>query len=193
MGPGWYEEQKERLGLNDPLPVRYVLWLKEVAQGNLLSYADRQPIADKITERIWPTVKLMLTVQLLALAIALPIGVVSALRQYSWIDYLTTIFGFATIAVPSFFLALAAIYVFTVDQVAADLRDVDDRRAALAARFDPSPDPAGHRPGAGQAAPLIRYTRSSMLETIRQDYVRTARAKGLAERAVVYGHACATP
>src|SRR5687767_11004678 len=94
LGPGWYEEQKEALGLNDPLPVRYVLWLREMAQGNLgFSYSDRQPIADKISERIWPTVKLMLTVQLLALVIALPIGVVSALRQYSWIDYLTTVFG----------------------------------------------------------------------------------------------------
>jgi peptide/nickel transport system permease protein len=191
LGPEWYEDQKEALGLNDPMPVRYVLWLKEVAQGNLgFSYADRQPIADKITERIWPTLKLMLTVQLLALVIALPIGVVSALRQYSWIDYLTTVFGFATIAIPSFFLALAAIYTFSVKLrwlPISGMRTIGEPPSLL--------DSIHHLIlpatvlGLAQAAPLIRYTRSSMLETIRQDYVRTARAKGLGERAVVYGHA----
>src|SRR5215213_968675 len=115
LGPGWLEEQKKALGLDKPLPVRYGIWLKEIAQGNLgFSYSDRQPIVDKITERIWPTVKLMLTVQALALAIALPIGVISALKQYSLIDYIATIFGFLTISIPSFFLALAAIYVLAV-------------------------------------------------------------------------------
>ena len=119
----------------------------------------------------------MLTVQLLALAIALPIDVVSALRQYSWIDYPTTIFGFATIAVPSFFLALAAIYVFavrldwlpisgmsTIGEPPSLLDSIHHLILPAAEGLD------GH--------PLIRYTRSSMLETIRQDYVRTARPRG---------------
>jgi peptide/nickel transport system permease protein len=191
LGPEWFEEQKRALGLDQPLPVRYALWLKEVAQGNLgFSYTDRQPIGDKIAERIWPTLKLMLTVQFLALAIALPIGVLSALRQYSWIDYLTTVFGFATIAIPSFFLALTAIYVFAVKLKwlpAAGMATIGEEPSLL--------DSIQHLIlpatvlGLAQAAPLIRYTRSSMLETIRQDYVRTARAKGLADRAVVYGHA----
>jgi peptide/nickel transport system permease protein len=191
LGPEWFEQQKKALGLDQPLPVRYVLWLKEVAQGNLgFSYSDRQPIGDKIAERIWPTVKLMLTVQLLALAIALPIGVVSALRQYSWIDYLATVFGFATIAIPSFFLALAAIYVFSVR-----LKWLPISGMATIGEPPSLLDSIHHLIlpatvlGLAQAAPLIRYTRSSMLETIRQDYVRTARAKGLGERAVVYVHA----
>ena len=191
LGPEWFEEQKRALGLDQPLPVRYVLWLKEVAQGNLgFSYSDRQPIADKISERIWPTVKLMLTVQALALLIALPIGVVSALRQYSWIDYLATVFGFATIAIPSFFLALGAIYLFSVKLKwlpTAGMSTIGEPPSLL--------DSLHHLIlpsavlGLAQAAPLIRYTRSSMLETVRQDYVRTARAKGLGERAVVYVHA----
>jgi len=191
LGPGWLEQQRAALGLDKPLPVRYLLWLKEAAQGNLgFSYSDRQPIADKIVERIWPTLKLMLTVQVLALLIAVPIGVLSAVKQYSWIDYLATIFGFTTISIPSFFLALAAIFVF-----------------AVKLRWLPTAgmNTIGHPPsiidsiehlilpaavlGLGQAAPLIRYTRSSMLETVRQDYVRVARAKGLTERVVVYGHA----
>ena len=72
LGPGWLEQQRRELGLDRPLPVRYGLWIKEIATGNLgYSYADRQPVADKLSERIWPTVKLMLTVQLLALGILL--------------------------------------------------------------------------------------------------------------------------
>jgi peptide/nickel transport system permease protein len=112
LGPGWMEQQRAELGLDKPLPVRYGLWLKEVVTGNLgYSFSDRQPVSDKIAERIWPTLKLMLTVQLLALAIGVPIGVLSAIRQYSLLDYAATVFGFATISIPAFFLALAGIYV----------------------------------------------------------------------------------
>ncbi|MEA2512045.1 MAG: peptide/nickel transport system permease protein [Thermomicrobiales bacterium] len=191
LGPGWLEQQKHALGLDRPLPIRYLLWLKEAAQGNLgFSYTDRQPIADKIVERVWPTLKLMLTVQVLALAIAVPIGVLSAVKQYSWIDYLATIFGFTTISIPAFFLALAAIYVFAVK-----LRWLPTAGMATIGQPPSLIDALKHLIlpavvlGLGQAAPLIRYTRSSMLETVRQDYVRVARAKGLTERVVVYGHA----
>lgn len=190
LGPGWLEEQKRALGLDKPLPVRYGIWVKEIAQGNLgFSYSDRQPIVDKISERIWPTLKLMLTVQALALAIALPIGVISALKQYSLIDYLATIFGFLTISIPSFFLALAAIYVLAVK-----LKWLPTAGMATVGQPPSLIDSLEHLIlpavvlGLGQAAPLIRYTRSSMLETVRQDYVRVARAKGLSERAVVYSH-----
>jgi peptide/nickel transport system permease protein len=191
LGPGWLEEQREALGLNKPVPIRYLLWLKEAATGNLgFSYQDRQPIADKITERIWPTVKLMMTVQILALCIALPIGIISALKQYSWIDYIATIFGFAAISIPAFFMALAGIYLFSVRLgwlPTAGMNTVGKSPTFI--------DSVEHLIlpsvvlGLGQAAPLIRYTRSSMLETVRQDYVRVARSKGLSERAVVYGHA----
>jgi peptide/nickel transport system permease protein len=191
LGPGWLEDRRAELGLDRPLPVRYGLWLKEVVQGNLgYSYTDRQPVAEKIGERIWPTVKLMLTVQLLALLIAVPIGIVSAIRQYSLIDYIATIFGFATISIPAFFLALVGIYVFAIKLrwlPSAGMNTIGQEPSIL--------DSLHHLIlpavvlGLGQAAPLIRYTRSSMLETVRQDYVRVARAKGLAERAVIYRHA----
>jgi peptide/nickel transport system permease protein len=191
LGPDYLEQQRKALGLDRPLPVRYVLWLKEIVQGNLgFSFTDRQPIADKIVDRIWPTLKLMLTVQVLALLIALPIGVLSALKQYSWIDYLATVFGFTTISIPAFFLALAGIYVFAVK-----LRWLPTAGMATVGQPPSIIDSLEHLIlpaavlGLGQAAPLIRYTRSSMLETVRQDYVRVARAKGLTERAVVYGHA----
>src|SRR5438876_1390756 len=84
LGQDFLEQQREALGLNKPILVRYVLWLNEVAHGNLgFSFMDRQPIAAKIGERLWPTLRLMLTAQVIAIVIAIPLGVLSALKQYS--------------------------------------------------------------------------------------------------------------
>jgi len=191
LGPGWLEQQRAELGLNRPLPVRYALWMKQILRGNLgYSYSDRQPVAHKITERLWPTLKLMLTVQLLALLIAVPIGVLSAVKQYSWLDYLATVFGFTAISVPSFFLALAGIYLFAIK-----LRWLPTAGMGTIGKPSSIIDSLEHLIlpatvlGLAQAAPLIRYTRSSMLETIRQDFVRVARAKGLSETRVITRHA----
>lgn len=191
FGPGYLEQQKEALGLNKPLPVRYLLWLKELAQGNLgFSLVDRQSIAHKMAERVWPTLKLMLTAQAIALAIAVPLGVLSAIKQYSLLDYIATVAGFATISIPSFFISLAAIYLFSLKLgwlPTAGMATVGKEASLL--------DSLRHLIlpalvlGLAEAAPLIRYTRSSMLEVVRQDYVTTARAKGLRERAVIYRHA----
>src|SRR3954453_13643667 len=107
LGPGWVEQKREELGLNKPFPVRYGLWMKEVLHGNLgYSYRGGEPVVNLIAERIGPTLRLMATVMFIALAIGIPLGVLSALKQYTWIDYLVTIFGFAAVSVPSFFLAL---------------------------------------------------------------------------------------
>jgi peptide/nickel transport system permease protein len=191
LGPGWLEQQRAELGLDKPLPVRYALWMKEVLRGNLgFSYTDQQPVADKISERIWPTLRLMLTVQILALLIAIPIGVLSAVKQYSFIDYFATVFGFTAISIPSFFLALAGIYVFAIK-----LKWLPSAGMATIGHPPSLADSLKHLIlpatilGLAQAAPLIRYTRSSMLETIRQDYVRVARAKGLSEGRVITRHA----
>lgn len=190
LGPDWVQQQKEALGLDKPIPIRYGLWLKQIAQGNLgFSYNDRLPVAQKILERIWPTVKLMLTVEAIALLIGIPLGVISAVKQYSLIDYFATIFGFAAVSIPSFFLGLAAIYILSVklnwlpsagmSTVGAPASFFDSLRHLIL--------PAMVL-GLAHAAPLIRYTRSSMLETIREDYVRVARAKGLRELVVLYRH-----
>ena len=191
FGPGWVEQQREALGLNKPLPVRYGLWLKELAQGNLgFSLKDRQPINQKIVERIWPTLKLMGTALCIALIIAIPLGILSAIKQYSFIDYLATVSGFAAISIPSFFLSLAAIYIF-----ALKLGWLPSSGMNTVGGSGSIGDSARHLIlpaivlGLAEAAPLIRYTRSSMLEVIRQDYVNTARAKGLNERTVIWRHA----
>jgi peptide/nickel transport system permease protein len=190
LGPDWVEQQREALGLNKPIPVRYGIWLKEVARGNLgYSFVDRRPIADKMGERVWPTLKLMLTAQLIALAIALPIGILSSIRQYSLLDYLATIGGFVAISVPSFFASLAAIYLFGLR-----LRWVPTAGMTTVGQPASWLDSLHHLVlpalvlGLAQAAALIRYTRSSMLEVMRQEYVTVARAKGLDERRVVMRH-----
>jgi peptide/nickel transport system permease protein len=191
LGPGWVAEQRKSLGLDAPLPVRYVLWLKATAQGNLgFSYSDRQPVTAKILARIWPTVKLMLTAELLSLALAIPIGIVSALKQYSVLDYLTTIFGFFALSIPSFFLALGGIYIFGVRfgwLPTAGMTTVG-QSGSLWDSLHHLILPASVL-GLSHVASLIRYTRSSMLETLRQDYVVVARAKGLRERTVIWRHA----
>ncbi len=191
LGPGWVEQQRQALGLDKPIPVRYALWLKELGRGNLgFSYKDRQPINQKIAERLWPTLKLMGLALVIALVIALPLGVISAIKQYSFIDYVATIAGFAAISIPSFFLSLAAIYIF-----ALKLGWLPSSGIATVGQPGSFGDSAKHilLPavvlGLAEAAPLIRYTRSSMLEVIRQDYVTTARAKGVSERVVIVRHA----
>jgi peptide/nickel transport system permease protein len=191
LGPEWFQQQRKALGLDRPLPVRYALWLKELAQGNFgYSYNDRQPVADKIESRIWPTLKLMLVVQILALTIALPIGIISALKQYSIIDYIATIFAFSAVSIPNFFLALGGMYLFAIK-----LRWLPTTGMSTIGRPPSLWDSLHHLIlpatvlGLSQAAPLIRYVRSSMLETIWQDYVMVARAKGLQPRAVIVRHA----
>lgn len=191
LGPEWVEEQKERLGLNEPLPVRYVLWLRELVQGNLgFSFVDREPVSEKIGERLWPTLKLMLLTLVIAVFIGIPVGILSAVKQYSVLDYVISILGFAAISIPSFFLALVVIYVFALklDWLPATGMYTVGQPRGLGDDLKHLALPATVL-GLAQAAPLIRYTRSSLLESIRQDYVTTARAKGLAERIVLTRHA----
>jgi peptide/nickel transport system permease protein len=191
LGPQWLANQREQLGLNKPLPIRYAIWLRELARGNLgYSLQDRQPIGHTILLRLGPTLRLMGSALILALLIALPVGILSALKQYSLLDYIVTVLGFAAIAIPSFFLALAGIYVFSIKLgwlPTANMNTVG-RPATVLDSIRHLILPATVL-GLAEAAPLIRYIRSSMLEVIRQEYVAVARAKGLPERVVIYRHA----
>jgi peptide/nickel transport system permease protein len=191
MGPGWVEQQKEALGLNDPLPIRYVKWLGETVQGNLgYSFVDRLPVSEKIGERIGPTLQLMGVVLAISILVGVPLGVLSALKQYSFIDYFLTVTGFLTVSIPSFFLALVLIYVFSVrlDWLPATGMYTVGRERTFLDSLEHIILPALVL-GLGQAAPIIRYTRSSLLETVKQDYVTVARAKGLGEQLVIGRHA----
>lgn len=194
LGPEWVEQQKEALGLNQPTPIRYLIWLRETVTGNLgFSSADRLPVSEKIGERIGPTLTLMGMSLAIAVTLGIPLGVFAAMRHYSWMDYLISVSGLIVVSIPSFFLALVLIYLLSVKvgvlpvsgmYTLGQARSVSDSIAHLIL-------PATVL-GLAQMAPLVRYTRSSMLETINQDYVTVARAKGLTHRYVMVRHAFRT-
>jgi ABC-type dipeptide/oligopeptide/nickel transport system permease component len=183
--------RRAELGLDKPLPVQYVAWVGEVARGNLgYSFFDRRPVGDILKERIWPTVELMGTALVLALLVGIPIGLTAAMRQYSPFDYASAIISLATISTPSFFLGLAAIYIFSLK---LNLVPTSGMFTAGAPRT--LGDDLHHLIlpaailGLNLSGPFVRYARSSLLEVIRQDYLTTARAKGLPGRIVVMRHA----
>ena len=183
--------KRAELGLDQPLPVQYVAWLSQLAQGNLgYSFFDRRPVGDILKERIWPTTELMGTALLLALAFGVPLGLLAAIRQYSALDYASAVISLATISTPSFFLGLAAIYIFSLKlnllptsgmYTAGEPRSVADDLDHLIL-------PATIL-GLSLAGPFMRYARASLLEVIRQDYLTTARSKGLQGRLVILRHA----
>lgn len=183
--------QRQALGLDQPAPVQYVRWLTELVHGNLgYSFNDRRPVTQRIAERIVPTLSLALFSLLWAYLLGVPIGVLAAVRQYSILDYLATVISYLGVSLPSFFFGLILIYVFSLKlnllptggmQTIGSGFDLTDRIAHL---ILPS-----LVLGLYNAAQVMRYTRSSMLEAIHQDYVRTARGKGLRENWVIFGHA----
>jgi len=193
VSPEAIQEKMEELGLNKPLPVQYFGWLKQLLQGNMgWSIRYSRPVAEMIGEKLGPTLLLTTTAMIVSVLLAIPIGVVSAVRQYSPLDYAVTFAAFVGISIPVFFLALLCVYFFglvlglcptsgmvTPGQPYSFL-DVLHHLVLPATVLSA---------GAIGVAQYVRYARSSMLEVIRQDYIRTARAKGLSERVVVYKHA----
>ncbi len=183
--------QRKALGLDEPAPVQYVKWLSALAQGNLgYSFNNRQPVTDRLAERIVPTLSLALFSLLWAYALGVPIGVLAAVKQYSVFDYLATVISYLGVSLPSFFFGLILIYVFSLK---LNLFPTGGMQT-IGATSGPI-DRVSHLIlpslvlGLYNAALVMRYTRSSMLEAVHQDYVRTARGKGLRERAVIFGHA----
>jgi len=183
--------KRQSLGLDEPVLTRYGKWLFELAHGNLgYSFTNRRPVTERIGERIGATLTLTMSALLLSYLIAIPIGVLSAVRQYSILDYTSTVFSFLGISMPSFFFGLLMIYFFSLKldwfptgglyTVGSD-PTLTDRLTHL---FLPMIVLSLQNTGV-----VMRYTRSGMLDVIHQDYVRTARAKGLRERVVIYGHA----
>jgi len=184
------EAQRKRLGLDAPAPVRYVKWLSGVCRGQLgFSMIYSEPVIAMIGERVGPTLLLMGIGLIVSCIFGILIGVISGVWQYSLIDYICTLFSFAGISVPGFFLALLAIYIFALKLrwfPAAGMYTLGASKNLLDLLHH------GFLPSMVLAwdtmANLVRYTRSKVLETIRQEYITTARAKGLAESNVIVKH-----
>ncbi|NNM34199.1 MAG: ABC transporter permease [Gemmatimonadetes bacterium] len=184
------EAYRNRLGLDQPVPVQYVRWLGAAVTGDLgMSFARNRPVKDVILEHLPATLELMGAAFVLAAVLALGLGVVSAVRQYSWIDHLGTGLSFAGIAMPVFWFGLILQLVFAVQLgwLPASGRQTTG--------VNTLPDHLAHLilPGVVLSMRYVagwsRYLRSSMLGALRSDFVRTARAKGLSERRVVWVHA----
>ncbi|MFW5696570.1 MAG: ABC transporter permease [Phototrophicaceae bacterium] len=212
------ERLREQLGLNDPILLQYVYWLvgndwrqidtngdgepdswgqrKGAIRGDFgTSIVTRQPAMDVIGSRLENTLILMLTAEVLIIVGALTVGIYSAVRQYSWIDNFLTTFSYITYSVPIFLLALMLMYIFAVQFKTWGLPHLP-----TTGMYDPVAgktflEVARHLVLPALSIALIsiagysRYIRSTMLEVINSDYIRTARAKGLSERRTLFVHA----
>ncbi len=178
---------KQLQGLDRPIHERYLSWLGNALQGDLgYSRAHRQPVLDILLPRLWNTVLLMGLGFTLAMAIALPLGIWAALKPRSPRDHAINFFAFAGISVPPFWLAIMLVMVFAVwlGWLPASGMGIPGDLASRATHLV-LPVIAMTLLTIGG---IIRFMRGSMIEALRQDYIRTARAKGLSSRGVVYGH-----
>jgi peptide/nickel transport system permease protein len=180
---------RAKLGLDQPIPVQYVIWLRHAVTGDLgNSVKNNAPVLELIKPKLLATLELIVAALLIAVTIAFILGTVSAVRAGSWVDQLTRAFVVTGLAIPSYWLGLILLLLFAVSfkwlPVSGYTPLVED-----------PPDNVKHlilpalSLGIFEAAFFTRFLRAGLLDTLHQDYVRTAHAKGLAERAVVSRHA----
>ncbi len=194
-------EAKERLqsiyNLDKPLYQQYFMWIKKLAVldfGNSFS-SDQRPVLDKIVERLPITIAINVLSMILIMVVAIPIGVLSAVRQDSFFDKATSVFVFVGFAVPTFWLALLLMIFFGVRLDWLPISGIRSLNYEYLPPLSALWDLIKHLimpvilSAFGGLAGLSRYMRANMLEVIRQDYITTARAKGLSERVVIYKHA----
>jgi peptide/nickel transport system permease protein len=182
------ENLRKELGLDRPIPVQYAAWMGRVLRGDLgRSIRNGEPVIENVGRRIRPSLQLAALAMTISLAIAFPVGIVSAVRRNRPVDRVGTTFALFGICMPNFLLALVLIFVFGVTL----------RWLPISGYTDPLEDPVGGLRslvlpavtlGLALAAVVTRTLRSSLLEALAEDYVRTARAKGLSEGRVVRGH-----
>ena len=196
IDPSVIEQMRKNLGLDQPVHVQYVKWLSSFAQGDFgYSFSQKRPILDIIKDTL-PNTLLLSGVALLIIFIAgVLIGTVQAVRQYSWVDNLATIGAFFFYSMPSFWFGLMLILILSYKFQWLPASQMTSVNFEFLPAGEQWVDRLKHlimpalALGTGSAASVARYMRSGMLEQIRQDYVRTARAKGLSERIVVFKHA----
>lgn len=190
------ENLKKLYGLDKPLHIQYFDWLKRFAKMDFgKSFVDGREVIKKIMERIPVTLKINILSLLLILVTAIPIGILSATKRYSLFDKLTTVFVFVGFSIPAFWLALLLMILFGVNLGILPISGIQSIDVSDMNTIERFIDQVKHLilpvgiSAFGGIAGLSRYSRSSMLEVIRQDYIRTARAKGLNESDVILRHA----
>uniref|UniRef100_A0A7C1XDP1 ABC transporter permease n=1 Tax=Pseudomonas graminis TaxID=158627 RepID=A0A7C1XDP1_9PSED len=187
--PAVMEYLREKYRLNDPLPLQYVHWVGNVLQGDFgTSLRTEQPVTVLLASKLPVTIELAVLALIIALVIGIPTGVISAVRKGTSVDYAANVFALSGISIPHFWLGILLIMIFAVKL-----------QWLPASGFVPLGEDVGQNMktlilpafvlGAGLSGVLMRHTRSAMLEVLRADYVRTARAKGLFPRTVILKHA----
>lgn len=183
------ERMRAELGLDRPWYEQYWRYMKGLFTGDMgRSIVYRRPAADMIRERFGNTVILTVSSTLFALVISIPLGVAAAARRRSWIDYGATTLAMLGVSLPGFYLGLLLIILFGVNLGWLPIRGMASRSASMATYIRHLILPSITL-GSGLAGILTRLTRSSVLEALSQDYVRTARAKGVHQQKVLYKHA----
>lgn len=187
------------LGVDQPAPVRYFKWLGRMVRGDFgKSIKYRRPVKDVMATFIWNSFILNIAAMVLAFAIAIPVGIRSAVHKYGWFDNFWTVFSLTGVSMPSFFFALLLVFYIAIPVKWIPLNGM--RTVLLAAKGYPSKwaeikDILIHMIlpvtvlTISSLASLTRYVRNSVAEVINQDYIRTARSKGLTEKVVIYKHA----
>lgn len=176
-----YQQKSQELGLDKPFTVQFVRYLGNIVRLDLgVSYINKRSVADQIWERAGKTLLLGGIGMLITVAIGIPSGIISATRQYSVLDYSVTGISLFFASMPNFWLALMLIILFTLKLDWLPATDISSWKGWVLPCLTL---------GLGPLANVTRITRSSMLDVIRQDYIRTAKAKGLSKRATIIKHA----
>ncbi|MGN0405472.1 MAG: nickel ABC transporter permease [Bariatricus sp.] len=179
--PEAIEELREEMGLNDNVMVQYGRYLVNLAHGEMgTSYTNKRPVSEEVFSRVPATFKLALVSAVVSIAIAIPLGILAAIKQNTAFDHASMVVSLVGISMPAFWLALMLMLLFSLK-----LGWLPAQGAKDGWRSYVLPSIAI---GFMNMAAIARTTRSSMLETIRQDYIRTARAKGITEREVIFHH-----
>lgn len=189
QNPELIAQLRLKLHLDEPLPVQYGYWIAGVLQGDLGESArTQQPVLELLLQKLPVTLELALLSMLIALLIGLPAGVISAVKRGTFWDHSATVLGLSGLSMPNFWLGILMILLFSVElgwlPASGYVSPFENLKDNLASMIMPA-----FVLGSGIAAVLMRHTRSSMLQVLAADYVRTARAKGLRERVVVMKHA----
>jgi len=195
VSPQTIQEFADRFHLDDPPLVQFWYWLRNLAQGDLgVSFMHKAPVTQVIMSRLWNTVLLSVCALVFTWTVALPLGVFAAVRQYSWSDKIFSVLAFLGMSLPGFFLALLLLYLMSVTGwlPTGGMTSPGFEQLSLVGK---ALDVGKHLIiptlvlGAGAVGGFQRLTRGNMLEVLRQQYITTARAKGLPEHRVIYRHA----